>query len=76
MRQPGLVIHRWGRVATHAFMIPLLLDYAQANISDVFLSTSGSATLTPLPTALPLFATGLGALGLLGWRRRKVQGVA
>jgi hypothetical protein len=25
---------------------------------------------TPLPAALPLFATGLGALGLLGWRRR------
>ncbi len=28
----------------------------------------------PLPATLPLFATGLGALGLLGWRRkRKVQ---
>src|SRR6516225_1177384 len=26
---------------------------------------------TPLPTALPLFATGVGALGLLGWRRRR-----
>lgn len=25
---------------------------------------------TPLPAALPLFATGLGALGLLGWRRK------
>ena len=25
----------------------------------------------PLPAALPLFATGLGALGLFGWRRRK-----
>ena len=31
----------------------------------------------PLPAALPLFATGLGALGLLGWRRkRKVAAVA
>jgi hypothetical protein len=29
---------------------------------------------TPLPAALPLFATGIGAIGLLGWRRkRKVQ---
>jgi hypothetical protein len=32
---------------------------------------------TPLPAALPLFATGLGALGLLGWRRkRKAQAAA
>jgi hypothetical protein len=32
---------------------------------------------TPAPAALPLFATGLGALGLLGWRRsgrRKFRG--
>ena len=27
--------------------------------------------LTPLPAALPLFATGLAGLGLLGWRRKK-----
>ncbi len=34
-------------------------------------------TQTPLPAALPLFATGLGALGLFGWRRkRKAQAVA
>jgi hypothetical protein len=26
---------------------------------------------TPLPAALPLFATGLGALGLLGWRKKR-----
>ena len=32
---------------------------------------------TPLPSALPLFATALGSLGLLGWRRkRKAQAVA
>ena len=31
---------------------------------------------TPLPAALPLFATGIGAIGLLGWRRkRKAQAV-
>jgi hypothetical protein len=28
-------------------------------------------TPTPLPAALPLFAGGLGALGLLGWRRKR-----
>jgi hypothetical protein len=32
---------------------------------------------TPLPGALPLFAGGLGAMGLLGWRRkRKARAVA
>jgi len=32
---------------------------------------------TPVPAALPLFVTGLGGLGLLGWRkRRKVQATA
>jgi hypothetical protein len=31
----------------------------------------GQLNPVPLPTALPLFATGLGALGLLGWRRKK-----
>jgi hypothetical protein len=28
-------------------------------------------TAAPLPAALPLFATGIGALGLLGWRRKR-----
>jgi hypothetical protein len=32
-------------------------------------------TVTPLPAALPLFATGLGALGLLGWRTKKKIGI-
>jgi hypothetical protein len=37
---------------------------------------SPETTATPLPATLPLFATGLGGLGLLGWRRkRKAQRV-
>jgi hypothetical protein len=32
---------------------------------------NGPAATTPLPAASPLFATGLGALGLLGWRRKR-----
>ena len=40
----------------------------QANLSnfDMF-----SGTAVPLPAALPLFATGIGGLGLLGWRRKR-----
>jgi hypothetical protein len=43
---------------------------ASVTISDTPLDT-------PLPAALPLFASGLGAMGLLGWRRmRKAKLVA
>ena len=39
--------------------------------------TPNPLSSTPLPAALPLFATGLGAMGLFGWRRkRKAQAVA
>jgi hypothetical protein len=35
---------------------------------------SGDLTgTTPLPAALPLFATGLGMIGLLGWRRKRKE---
>lgn len=33
--------------------------------------TQNTAWATPLPAALPLFATGLGGLGLFGWRRKR-----
>lgn len=33
--------------------------------------TNSSSNATPLPAAMPLFATGLGVMGLLGWRRRR-----
>jgi hypothetical protein len=39
-------------------------------IDSINISLSNGAYVTPLPAALPPFATGLGALGLLGWRRK------
>jgi hypothetical protein len=45
--------------------------------SDGVTSQFSSGGNTPLPATLPLFASGLGALGLLGWRKkRKAQATA
>jgi hypothetical protein len=42
------------------------------NIGVITLTVNeGTPSAVPLPAALPLFATGLGALGLLGWPRKK-----
>jgi hypothetical protein len=41
---------------------------ASGNVPDNFFIVP---TPTPLPAALPLFATGLGVLGLLSWRRKR-----
>jgi hypothetical protein len=35
------------------------------------IAAAAAPAATPLPAALPLFATGLGGLGLLGWRRKR-----
>ena len=47
---------------------PLLADI-RTGVSIIGVDPPTSAT--PVPAALPLFATGLGALGLLGWRRKR-----
>ncbi len=35
-----------------------------------------AVTATPLPAAAPLFASGLGAMGLFGWRRKRKAAAA
>jgi hypothetical protein len=40
------------------------IGYLTAQVSD-------PPTVTPVPAALLLFATGLGAMGLFGWRRKR-----
>jgi len=45
--------------------------FGKAPFDFAFSITGTPVAQTPLPGALPLFATGLGALGLLGWRRKR-----
>ena len=46
------------------------------SFGNLFISSDGSiAAATPIPSSLPLLATGLAALGMLAWRRRR-QGAA
>jgi hypothetical protein len=44
--------------------------------TDVFVPEAGTVTSTPLPAALPLFAGGLGALGVFGWCRKRKAAAA
>jgi len=46
------------------------------SFGNLFISSDGSiAAATPIPSSLPLLATGLAALGMLAWRKRR-QGAA
>jgi hypothetical protein len=46
-------------------------DTVNTGFSGISVQSSPVTSPVPLPGALPLFATGLGTLGLLGWRRKK-----
>jgi hypothetical protein len=49
---------------------PGTIDYS------INISLPNGAYVTPLPAALPLFASGLGALGLLRWLRKRTASAA
>jgi hypothetical protein len=56
--------------ATNGDVVDLTQYFPQDYSDQASVDDAGTWT-TPLLAALPLFATGLGTLGLLGWRRKR-----
>jgi hypothetical protein len=53
-----------------------LTDGVEHSVGSDTATFTPVGTTTPLPAALPLFASGLGALGLFGWRRKRKNAAA
>jgi len=62
-------------ITVSAFITGLETGQAYANIHNANFPGGEirGQLVTPLPAALPLFASGAGVIGLLGWRRKKKQ---
>ena len=74
----GIEIDRLVTVDVTCSLVSVCPTFGPSPIGITFYVSDGLELLdappTPLPAALPLFASGLGALGLLGWlKRRSVQ---
>jgi uncharacterized protein (TIGR03118 family) len=74
----GTLTDALGNPISNTLLTALAFGNGNSFSSNALLFTAGDgvfgeivAAATPLPAALPLFATGLGALGLLGWRKKK-----
>jgi hypothetical protein len=57
--------------ATWSDFVPDIYNLSDPANADLSFRVIGNST--PLPAAFPLFATGLGALGLIGWRRKRTR---
>ena len=60
--------------ATISFTTPAGV-YLTSDLGGVF-GDAPTTGATPVPAALPLFATGLGVMGLLGWRKKRKSAAA
>jgi hypothetical protein len=49
----------------------LQCNFGNATCTSITSQSVDVSAATTLPAALPLFASGLGAMGLFGWRRKR-----
>jgi hypothetical protein len=45
--------------------------FSSFNVNEIALDNITALPATPIPAALPLFATAIGAAGVIGWRRKR-----
>lgn len=51
---------------------PFIISLKNSELKEIsHFSLYGSPSAVPIPAALPLFGTGLGIMGFIGWRRKK-----
>ncbi|MFI5071840.1 MAG: hypothetical protein ACHP8A_13215 [Terriglobales bacterium] len=74
MAQPGL--YNLSAYTYYYFTYDGAHVQSQQGDNVLLASFAGEISTTPLPAALPLFASALGALGLLGWRRKRKNAAA
>ena len=55
---------------SHGFSLLFTIGGGQAIVLGT-LTAASAITTTPIPAALPLFASALGGLGFMGWKRRR-----
>ncbi len=73
--EPGVYAITILGVTEYGYPVPGDLTYLSGSYKGT-ITAGDPPRATPLPAALPLFATGIGAIGLLGWRRKRKSATA
>jgi hypothetical protein len=65
----GFLVH--DTAVTASYLLPWVVVAIGGNLGNPVFDGNAVGTLVPIPAALPLFAAGLGAIGFVGWRKKR-----